>query len=67
MSRHHRRAVELGGRIARRAYLGEHLDYGVRPTGSARALRVTARPHEVFEVDEEVWLTVEPGHTSTSW
>jgi len=39
-------------------------DYGVRPTGSGLALRVTARPHEVFEVGEEVWLTLDPGQMS---
>jgi len=54
----------IGGRIAQRAYLGEHWDYGVRPTGSGLALRVTARPHEVFEVDEEVWLTLDPRQMS---
>jgi iron(III) transport system ATP-binding protein len=43
-----------------RAYLGEHWDYLVRPSGSALELRVTARPHEVFEVSETVWLEVDP-------
>jgi iron(III) transport system ATP-binding protein len=51
----------IAGRIAQRAYLGEYWDYGVRPTGSGVALRVTARPHEVFEVGEEVWLSLDPG------
>ena len=47
-------------RSPQRAYLGEHWDYTVRPAGSALALRVTARPHEVFEVDEKVWLELDP-------
>ena len=46
--------------VAQRAYLGEHWDYTVRPAGSALALRVTARPHEVFELDEKVWLELDP-------
>jgi len=32
----------------------------VRPEGSARELRVTARPHEVFEMNERVWLELHP-------
>jgi len=48
------------GHIAQRAYLGEHWDYLVRPEGSARELRVTARPHEVFEMNERVWLELHP-------
>ncbi len=53
-------AVIVAGEIVQRAYLGEHWDYAVRPAGSALLLRVTARPHEVFEVDEKVWLEVDP-------
>jgi iron(III) transport system ATP-binding protein len=54
------RASVVQGQITQRAYLGEHWDYTVRPAGSALALRVTARPHEVFEVDEKVWLELDP-------
>src|SRR5205085_155227 len=50
------RTAVLPGRVVQRAYLGEHWDYAVRPKDSALQLRVTARPHEVFEVDESVWL-----------
>ncbi|MEX2148479.1 MAG: ABC transporter ATP-binding protein [Candidatus Rokuibacteriota bacterium] len=53
-------AVIVAGEIVQRAYLGEHWDYAVRPAGSALLLRVVARPHEVFEVDEKVWLEVDP-------
>jgi len=50
----------IPGRVVQRAYLGEHWDYVVRPGDSALALRVTARPHEVFEADARVWLEVDP-------
>jgi iron(III) transport system ATP-binding protein len=55
------RACVVPGQVTQRAYLGEHWDYTVRPAGSALALRVTARPHEVFDVDEKVWLELDPG------
>jgi iron(III) transport system ATP-binding protein len=48
------------GQVVQRAYLGEHWDYTVRPADSGLLLRVTARPHEVFEVDERVWLELDP-------
>jgi iron(III) transport system ATP-binding protein len=50
----------IPGNVVQRAYLGEHWDYAVRPKASALQLRVTARPHEVFEVDETVWLELDP-------
>jgi iron(III) transport system ATP-binding protein len=50
----------IAGRIVRRAYLGEYWDYVVRARTSALELRVTARPHEVFEVDDDVWLELDP-------
>jgi iron(III) transport system ATP-binding protein len=53
-------AAVIAGQVVQRAYLGEHWDYTVRPVGGALALRVTARPHEVFEVDEKVWLELDP-------
>jgi iron(III) transport system ATP-binding protein len=52
-------AALLPGRVVQRAYLGEHWDYAVRPKDGAIHLRVTARPHEVFEMDESVWLEVD--------
>jgi iron(III) transport system ATP-binding protein len=52
-------ATAVAGEVAQRAYLGEHWDYVVRPTGSAITLRVTARPHEVFEANEKVWLEID--------
>ena len=53
-------AVPDPRRVVQRAYLGEHWDYTVRPADSALPLRVTARPHEVFEVEENVWLELDP-------
>jgi iron(III) transport system ATP-binding protein len=55
------RTCLIPGRIVQRAYLGEHWDYAVRPKDSALQLRVTARPHDVFEVNEDVWLELDPG------
>ena len=54
------RATVVPGQVVQRAYLGEYWDYTVRPAGSTLALRVTARPHEVYEVDEKVWLELDP-------
>src|SRR6266853_2227025 len=54
------RVCVVPGVVTQRAYLGEHWVYTVRPAGSALALRVTARPHEVFELDEKVWLELDP-------
>jgi iron(III) transport system ATP-binding protein len=53
-------ALVVPGQVVQRAYLGEHWDYGVRAGDGALVLRVTARPHEVFEVDEKVWLELDP-------
>jgi iron(III) transport system ATP-binding protein len=55
------RTHAIPGTVVQRAYLGEHWDYAVRPEGSALSLRVTARPHEVFEVGGRVWLDIDPG------
>jgi iron(III) transport system ATP-binding protein len=54
-------ACVFGGRVVQRAYLGEYWDYAVRPVGGELRLRVTARPHEVFEVGDTVWLELDPG------
>ncbi len=53
-------ACVIPGRVVQRAYLGEHWDYAVKIKDSGVQLRVTARPHEVFEVNQEVWLEVDP-------
>ena len=54
------RTCVIPGRVVQRAYLGEHWDYAVRPKDAELQLRVTARPHEVFELNEHVWLELEP-------
>jgi len=50
----------IEGRIAERAYLGEHWDYLVRPAGGAGAIRVSAPPGEIFDTGETVWLRIDP-------
>ena len=47
------------GSVLRRSYLGEYWDYHVTLPGAAQALRVTARPQEVFQVDEAVWVEID--------
>ncbi|HEU5197205.1 MAG TPA: ABC transporter ATP-binding protein [Methylomirabilota bacterium] len=54
-------ACVVSGKVVQRAYLGEHWDYAVRPAEGELLLRVTARPHEVFEVNDAVWLELDPG------
>ncbi len=53
-------ACIIAGRVVQRAYLGEHWDYAVRVKDGETELRVTARPHEVFEVNQDVWLELDP-------
>jgi iron(III) transport system ATP-binding protein len=48
------------GCIQRRAYLGEYWDYHVTLPGSAQPLRVTGRPQDVFQVNEPVWIEIDP-------
>ena len=48
------------GRIAERAYLGDYWEYGVRPTGSEARLRVSTPPTVVHEVNDPVWLEIDP-------
>ena len=45
--------------VQRRAYLGEHWDYYVKPTGAAQALRITTPPQDVFEADAPVWIEID--------
>ncbi|MCB1739714.1 MAG: ABC transporter ATP-binding protein, partial [Gammaproteobacteria bacterium] len=46
--------------VVSRAYLGEFWDYMVRPQGSGLELRVSASPHEIFDIGEDVWLKFDP-------
>jgi iron(III) transport system ATP-binding protein len=52
-------ATLVAADVIQRAYLGEYWDYTVRIAESALSLRVTARPHEIFEVAEKVWLEID--------
>ena len=49
----------MPARVALGAYLGECWDYQVELAGAKQRLRVTARPQEVFEVGEPVWVDVD--------
>jgi ABC-type Fe3+/spermidine/putrescine transport system ATPase subunit len=48
------------GCVVKRAYLGEHWDDVVAPGAGSPPLRVAAAPMEVFEVEEKVWLQIDP-------
>ena len=48
------------GRVVKRAYLGEYWDYLVTPGTGGAPIRVAAPPMEIFEVDETVWLEIDP-------
>ena len=45
--------------VCERAYLGEYWDYGMRPTGSAQMLRVTAPPATSLAAGQTVWLSID--------
>ena len=53
-------ACLVRGSLLERAFLGESWDYIVSPADSALRLKVTALPHEVFDVKESVWLEFDP-------
>jgi hypothetical protein len=46
--------------VQRRAYLGESWDYHISIAGTAQQLRVSARPHDVFEVGQQVFAQIDP-------
>jgi iron(III) transport system ATP-binding protein len=48
------------GRVVKRAYLGEHWDYLVTPGASGTPLRVAAPPGDIFEIEDKVWLEIDP-------
>jgi ABC-type Fe3+/spermidine/putrescine transport system ATPase subunit len=48
------------GTVQRRAYLGESWDYHISIAGTAQQLRVSARPHDVFEVGQQVFAQIDP-------
>jgi len=46
--------------IVDRAYLGEHWDYQVKPLGEAKPLRVSTGPDAIYEMNQRVWLEIDP-------
>ena len=48
------------GRVIERAFLGENWDYVVSPAMGGLRLKVSALPHQVFAVDDPVWLAFDP-------
>jgi ABC-type Fe3+/spermidine/putrescine transport system ATPase subunit len=53
-------SVRIQGRIAERTFLGEHWDYVFAAADSKLRLKVAARPSDVFAVDSETWLALDP-------
>ncbi|MDX2155475.1 MAG: ABC transporter ATP-binding protein [Hyphomicrobiaceae bacterium] len=53
-------ATSVPARIVQRAYLGEAWDYVVQPEGGALKLRVAAPPKQTFDVQQRVWLRLDP-------
>ena len=49
----------VSGAIRERVFLGEHWDYVFQPAGSGLSIKVAARPSEVFETGENVWLAID--------
>ncbi|HEX2544462.1 MAG TPA: ABC transporter ATP-binding protein [Ramlibacter sp.] len=45
--------------IQRRAYLGESWDYHIRLAQSPESIRVSARPHDVFEVGQTLYAAID--------
>jgi iron(III) transport system ATP-binding protein len=54
----------IEGVVAERAYLGEYWEYVVRPQGSGARIRVTTEPLTIHEVDDPVWLRLDPARAA---
>jgi len=50
----------IEGVIVERAYLGEYWEYLVRPRESDARIRVTTEPLTIHEVNDAVWLRLDP-------
>jgi len=48
------------GRVSKRAYLGEAWDYQVMPGTGGAPLRVSLAPADLFNVDDKVWIEIDP-------
>jgi iron(III) transport system ATP-binding protein len=54
----------IEGIVAERAYLGEYWEYVVRPLASGARIRVTTEPLTVHEVNDAVWLRLDPARAA---
>jgi ABC-type Fe3+/spermidine/putrescine transport system ATPase subunit len=54
--------ISIQGRIAERIFLGEHWDYTFAATDSPLRLKIATRPTDVFTIDANVWLVIDPRH-----
>jgi len=54
----------IEGTVVERAYLGEYWEYLVRPKESDARIRVTTEPLTVHEVNDAVWLRLDPGRAA---
>ncbi len=52
--------IQIPGRIVERTFLGEHWDYVFAAASSNLRLKVAARPSDVFAVDTDTWLALDP-------
>jgi iron(III) transport system ATP-binding protein len=50
----------VAGELVERAFLGESWDYVVSPVGADLRLKISALPHQVFEVGAKVWMQFDP-------
>jgi iron(III) transport system ATP-binding protein len=54
----------IEGSVVERAYLGEYWEYLVRPSNSDARIRVTTEPLTFHEVNESVWLRLDPARAA---
>jgi ABC-type Fe3+/spermidine/putrescine transport system ATPase subunit len=50
----------VAGELIERAFLGESWDYVVSPVGADLRLKISALPHQVFEVGTKLWMQFDP-------
>ena len=50
--------------VAERAYLGEYWEYVIRPKQGTTRIRVTTEPLTVHEVNDPVWLRLDPSRAA---
>ncbi len=53
-------ACVVPGELVERAFLGESWDYVVSPPGADLRLKISALPHQVFDVGTKVWMEFDP-------